>query len=151
GRGEDGCGGAGKGGGRNGAVVSGPSFSPLPQIGGFGFGGFGFGGFGFDGFGFGGFGFVVHVASLSFLEERLDVSPSTASARRCGEAGTRRAHGAEPAALGSEAPVRAGAFLFRELLSSFIAQGWGQRGGLQWPRRRRRAATQQETDAGRHR
>src|SRR5262245_20088288 len=28
-----------------------------------------------------------------FLEERLDVSPSTASARRCGEAGTRHGGG----------------------------------------------------------
>src|SRR5262245_3218584 len=87
-----------------------------------------------------------------FLEERLDVSPSTASARRCGEAGTRRAHGAEPAALGSEAPVRAGAFLFRELLSSLIAQGWGQRGGLQWPRRReRRACRRVRSGSGRRR
>src|SRR5262245_63551490 len=42
---------------RNCAVLISPSFSPLPQIGGFGFGGFGFGGFGFG----------VHVASLSFF------------------------------------------------------------------------------------
>src|SRR5262249_6883526 len=32
-----------------------------------------------------------------------------------------------------EAPVCAGAFLFRELLLSLIAQGWGQRGGSRWP------------------
>src|SRR5262249_38647435 len=48
-----------------------------------------------------------------FLEERLDVSPSTASARRCGEAGTRRAHGAEPAALGSTVAFRFGGVLSR--------------------------------------